>query len=88
MKLNTNIGVIGNGFVGSAVRFGFSSQTGCDTTVRVYDKDESKSLNTLEETVNKSDIIFLKTIHTQQSELKFILITQTINHRPPIWGRL
>ena len=59
MKLNTNIGVIGNGFVGSAVRFGFSSQTGCDTTVRVYDKDESKSLNTLEETVNKSDIIFL-----------------------------
>jgi len=59
MKLDTNIGVIGNGFVGSAVRFGFSSQTGCDATVRVYDKDKSKSLNTLEETINESDIIFL-----------------------------
>ena len=59
MKLDTSIGVIGNGFVGAAVRFGFGSQTGCDATVRVYDKDESKSLNTLDETINKSDIIFL-----------------------------
>ena len=59
MKLDTNIGVIGNGFVGAAVRFGFSSQTGCDATLRVYDKDESKSINTLKETVNESDIIFL-----------------------------
>jgi len=59
MKLKTNIGVIGNGFVGNAVRFAFSPQTGCEATVRVYDKVESKSLNTLEETVNKSDIIFV-----------------------------
>ena len=59
MKLDTSIGVIGNGFVGAAVRFGFGSQTGCDATVRGYDKDESKSLNTLDETINKSDIIFL-----------------------------
>jgi UDPglucose 6-dehydrogenase len=59
MKLDTNIGVIGNGFVGAAVRYGFGSQTGCDATIRVYDKDKSKSLNTLEETINESDIIFL-----------------------------
>ncbi len=59
MKLDTNIGVIGNGFVGAAVRYGFGSQTGCDATIRVYDKDKSKSLNSLEETINESDIIFL-----------------------------
>tara|TARA_Y100000114_G_scaffold150852_1_gene166813 strand:+ start:335 stop:1189 length:855 start_codon:yes stop_codon:yes gene_type:complete len=53
------IGIIGRGFVGSAVEFGFSAQTGCDAQVRVYDKDPSKSLHTLEETVNKSDFIFL-----------------------------
>jgi UDPglucose 6-dehydrogenase len=53
------IGIIGRGFVGSAVEFGFSAQTGCDAQVRVYDKDPSKSLHTLKETVNKSDFIFL-----------------------------
>jgi nucleotide sugar dehydrogenase len=53
------IGIIGRGFVGSAVEFGFSAQTGCDAQVRVYDKDLSKSLHTLEETVNESDFIFL-----------------------------
>lgn len=53
------IGIIGRGFVGSAVEFGFSAQTGCDAQVRVYDKDPSKSIHTLKETVNKSDFIFL-----------------------------
>ena len=59
MKLKQKIGIIGRGFVGSAVEFGFSPNTGCDAEVRVYDKDPSKSLHTLEETVNESDIIFL-----------------------------
>lgn len=55
-----HIGIIGRGFVGSAVEFGFSPQTGCyDVSVKIYDKDPSKSVNTLEETVNDSDIIFL-----------------------------
>jgi nucleotide sugar dehydrogenase len=53
------IGIIGRGFVGSAVEFGFSAQTGCDAEVRVYDKDPSKSIHTLTDTVNKSDFIFL-----------------------------
>jgi UDPglucose 6-dehydrogenase len=53
------IGIIGRGFVGSAVEFGFSAQTGCDAQVKVYDKDPLKSLHTLEETVNESDFIFL-----------------------------
>ena len=48
------IGIIGRGFVGSAVEFGFSAQTGCDAELKVYDKDPTKSTHTLEETVNNS----------------------------------
>ena len=59
MKLEQKIGVIGNGFVGGAVKFGFSPQTGCDAEVRVYDKNPNKSTHGLEETVNESDFIFL-----------------------------
>jgi nucleotide sugar dehydrogenase len=53
------IGIIGRGFVGSAVEYGFSPQTGCDAEVRIYDKDPSKSVHTLEETINESDFIFI-----------------------------
>tara|TARA_R110002020_G_scaffold82359_4_gene203791 strand:- start:5164 stop:6081 length:918 start_codon:yes stop_codon:yes gene_type:complete len=53
------IGIIGRGFVGTAVEFGFSAQTGCDAEVRAYDKNPAKSIHTLEETVNESDFIFL-----------------------------
>ena len=54
-----NIGIIGRGFVGSAVANGFSSSTGYNAKIRIYDKDPSRSLNSLEDTVNKSDFIFL-----------------------------
>ncbi len=53
------IGIIGRGFVGSAVEFGFSAQTGCDANVKVYDKDPTKSTHTLEETVNETDVVFI-----------------------------
>ena len=54
------IGIIGNGFVGSSVSFGFSPQTGCDgVDIKIYDKDKSKSTHTISEVVNDSDIIFL-----------------------------
>tara|TARA_R110000851_G_scaffold92266_1_gene201330 strand:+ start:1319 stop:2176 length:858 start_codon:yes stop_codon:yes gene_type:complete len=53
------IGIVGRGFVGSAVEFGFSAQTNCDAEVRVYDKEPSKSSHTLEDTVNKSDVVFV-----------------------------
>ena len=59
LKLKQKIGVIGNGFVGGAVKFGFSPQVGCDAEVRVYDKNPSKSTHSIEDTVNKSDFIFL-----------------------------
>jgi UDPglucose 6-dehydrogenase len=54
-----NIGIIGRGFVGSAVANGFSPSTGYGANIKIYDKDPSRSLNSLEETVNKSDFIFL-----------------------------
>ena len=53
------IGIVGNGFVGSSVAFGFSPSTGCDTEIMIYDKDESKSLNSLSDVVNESDFIFV-----------------------------
>ena len=59
MKIEQKIGVIGNGFVGGAVKFGFSPQVGCEADIRVYDKNPNKSTHTLEETVNESDFIFL-----------------------------
>ena len=56
------IGIVGNGFVGSSVAFGFSPQTGCDADVKIYDKDDAKSTHSLEEVVNTSDFIFVSTI--------------------------
>lgn len=54
------IGIIGRGFVGSAVEFGFSAQTGTkDIQVKIYDKDPSRSAHSLDDTVNDSDVIFL-----------------------------
>ena len=38
---------------------GFSHQTGYGADIRIYDVDPEKSNNSLEETVNKSDFIFL-----------------------------
>ena len=55
-----NIGIIGRGFVGSAVEFGFSPQTGCDwANLKVFDIDPLKSINSFEETINESDFIFV-----------------------------
>ncbi len=53
------IGIIGKGFVGSAVQFGFSPNVGCDADVKVYDKDKNKSTHTLEEVVNESNFVFI-----------------------------
>ena len=66
--LKQKIGIFGNGFVGSAVQFGFSPSTGCDCEVRVYDKDPLKSVDTIEETVNKSDFIFLSVPTTSNKD--------------------
>ena len=52
------IGIVGRGFVGSAVEFGFSPNVGCDAEVRVYDKDPNKSIHSLYETVAADVPIF------------------------------
>ena len=59
MKLTQKIGIVGRGFVGSAVEFGFSPNVGCDAEVKVFDVNPNRSLHTLEETINDSDYIFL-----------------------------
>ena len=53
------IGMIGKGFVGSAVEFGFSAQTGCDVELRSYDIDPLKCTHTLKEVVNGTDVVFI-----------------------------
>ena len=64
MKLEQKIGVVGNGFVGAAVKFGFSPQVGCDAEVKVYDKNPSKSTDRLidadGENLDGSMFIFLR----------------------------
>lgn len=59
MRISKRIGIIGKGFVGSAVQFGFSPSVGVDAEIKVYDKDPNKSTHSLAEVVNQSDIVFL-----------------------------
>ena len=54
-----DIGIIGNGFVGNAVAFGFSSQCGFDANIRIYDIDPLKSTHTLDQVCNESKFIFI-----------------------------
>ncbi len=49
------VGVIGHGFVGSSISFGLSPVV----PVLVYDKDPLKSMNSMEEVVQESDVIFV-----------------------------
>ncbi len=58
-KKKISIGIIGKGFVGTAVAYGFSSQTGYGAEIRIYDKNKEKTQNSLEDTVNNSEFIFL-----------------------------
>jgi len=50
-----SIGIVGNGFVGAAIAAGLSPAC----KVRIHDKNELRSLNTLEDTVNLSDVVFV-----------------------------
>lgn len=55
MYNNFNIGVIGTGYVGSAVKFYFEKHTQVET----FDSIKKCSTKSIEELVSKSDIIFL-----------------------------
>mgnify|MGYP001391738046 CR=1 FL=1 len=54
-----DIGIIGKGFVGSAVEHGFSCNSKFKTTIKIYDKNPALSTHSLDETINQSEIIFL-----------------------------
>ena len=51
-----NIGIIGNGFVGSAIMHGFILHV---DDIMIYDKDPKRSTHSMKELVNKSDVIFI-----------------------------
>ena len=53
------IGVIGNGYVGGAIAHGFSPASTGTCEVKVHDIIPERSLNTLEDTVNDSDFVFV-----------------------------
>ena len=53
------IGIIGKGFVGSAVLNGFSIDENFKSGIKIYDKNPDLSSHTLAETLNSSDVIFL-----------------------------
>jgi len=60
MKKNkVSIGIIGKGFVGTAVQYGFSPEAGCDADIKAYDIDPTKSTHSLSDVVNKSDFVFI-----------------------------
>ena len=54
-----NIGIIGKGFVGSAVEHGFSCNENFRAKIKVYDINPELSSHSLSETINTSDCIFL-----------------------------
>jgi UDPglucose 6-dehydrogenase len=54
-----NIGIIGKGFVGTAVALGFSAATGSNFNVLIYDKDPDKSINNFDEVLETSDFLFI-----------------------------
>jgi len=54
MSTKNKIGIIGNGFVGNSVAFGFSPTH----EIKIHDKDPKRNLNTIEE-VLKCDFIFV-----------------------------
>jgi UDPglucose 6-dehydrogenase len=53
------IGIIGKGFVGSAVAHGFSEATSYQAEIKIFDKNPLRSTHSLEELVTSSEIVFL-----------------------------
>tara|TARA_Y100001970_G_scaffold250206_1_gene321689 strand:+ start:8239 stop:9114 length:876 start_codon:yes stop_codon:yes gene_type:complete len=53
------IGIIGRGFVGSAVAQGFSQAVGYNAEIRIFDKDPLKKIDSLEDVVKHSEFVFI-----------------------------
>ena len=53
------IGIIGKGFVGTAVEYGFKTSFNKEVDIKVFDKDKTKCTHTLFEVVNNSEYVFI-----------------------------
>lgn len=75
------IGVVGNGFVGNAVVQGFSEKFNYKAEIRVYDKDKSKSQNSLYDTINNSDFVFVSvpTPSFKSGEIDLSILDKVLN---------
>ena len=60
-----DVGIIGNGFVGSAIISGFSSHA----NLKIYDVDPTKSYHSFEDTVNNSKFVFVSVPTPMRGEL-------------------
>lgn len=70
-----NIGIIGNGFVGSAISSGF----GLHAEIRIYDKNPNKSTHSLSKVVNLSDFIFVSVPTPMNKEKNGVMDTRIID---------
>lgn len=59
MESGSRIGIIGGGFVGSAVAFGFGTSNAYDYSIKIFDIDKKLATATFEETINDSEFIFI-----------------------------
>ena len=78
------IGIIGRGFVGSAVKFGFSPNVGCDAETKVFDVDPQKSTHSLNEVVNDSDFVFISVPTPSDINGKILVTAPESNHSKDI----
>ena len=53
------IGIIGKGFVGSAVEYGFTCDKNLKAQIKIYDINPDIATNSLSETINDSDFVFI-----------------------------
>ena len=76
-----NIGIIGKGFVGSAVEYGFLSSPNIKYNIRIYDKKTNLRTHSLEDTVNESKIVFLSvpTPANTNGSVNLNIIDQALN---------
>tara|TARA_B100000427_G_scaffold287517_1_gene262186 strand:- start:16482 stop:17342 length:861 start_codon:yes stop_codon:yes gene_type:complete len=76
------IGIIGKGFVGTAVAHGFSQGVGYDADILIHDKDPSKSQNTLKDVVNNADFIFVSvpTPSNKDGSINLDIVDDVINN--------
>ncbi len=75
-----SIGIIGKGFVGNAVAQGFSSGSGYESNVYIYDKNPDLCQHSLEDVVSKSQFIFISvpTPSNKDGSINLDIVTSVI----------